>query len=316
MRSVRRQRTISYLKARWGGAPQNATLQGVVDASLAVMPSVRDTLLECLDGHAAVFDRHIEEQEPTLLHIAQWSDGAEMSTVPNPEDVAEQRLQTLGPDDTYDFLNGDGMLLIAGDHALVIASNELRPPALRRYLRDLIRHCEELDGGPPSQSTGYELTYMEDPNVAARIGREGIKSVRLHLARYLGPAVDDVPTSAPVTSFQLLAAAVAEVPASRDRAHILGAPNVFVDVTLGIRANRLGLEPSALRQVAEDALRDAEYEDDVELITGRGNSYRKGQLALSKKVNLPAYGKTVLHTAAWAAMLEYFVELGGDGALQ
>ena len=63
------------------------------------------------------------------LHIAAWAEGEPASTVPR--DVAGDTadLDERATDDALDFLDGDGMVLVSGDHCLMMPSG-LHPKAL------------------------------------------------------------------------------------------------------------------------------------------------------------------------------------------
>lgn len=305
-----RLRTIVYLKTRWRSPVQGRRLQGVLGLALSALPNVSDTVRDCLDGDAAVLDR--DDTGAILLHVAQWSNGARTSTVPHPEDVTEQSLAVLPPEDTYNFLNGDGTVLVSGDDVLMIGSSELRIPTIGKYLRSLLRKAVDM-GVLSNDDLAYEIAYLADPDVMKTIDEDGIKSVRFHLKHYFQRGLEEQHVGSPVSHMRMLTAAVMErtVLNPSRRTTVFSAANVYADVTLGISGNQVGLLPDALTDVAEDALRGAESEDEIELVTGSGGKYKRGQLALSKRVPLPPHGKTVSRRSAWQALIKYLQELDG-----
>ena len=124
--------TISYFRALWP-SPVEITLQEALNRCLKFLPGTTDTKINLRDGLAEI--RHRKITKRTLnLHIATWTDREEVSTVPHMEGRTEADLSSEPPGKDWDYLDGDGMILVSGNHYMII-QNKLHPNSLFQYIR-------------------------------------------------------------------------------------------------------------------------------------------------------------------------------------
>ena len=181
-----RKRTISYSRARWMNLP-GMSLEAALRLCLGNCPDVADTRLPLRNMNAEVRHRQLTHGG-VRLHIAAWTEGEPASIVPH--DVAGDAadLDERVPDDTWDFLDGDGMVLISEDHCLLMPSG-LHPKALELYLRNLLQHGRETCRvAIPSNMERFELLAVADADITQQINREGVKKIDLNVSQYLETA--------------------------------------------------------------------------------------------------------------------------------
>ena len=130
-----RRRTIEYRRVDWDAAP-NANFQESLNACLRSLPRVEDTRIE-FEPHRAEIRHRNTAPWGTCLHIAAWTPDESAATVPHQPGNNELDLGERPPGDSWDYLDGDGMVLARDNHCLLLASSGLRATALARYLQRL-----------------------------------------------------------------------------------------------------------------------------------------------------------------------------------
>ena len=248
------------------------------------------------------------------LHVAAWTDGEPVSIVPHGVAGDAADLDERVPDDTWDYLDGDGMVLVSGDHCLLMPSG-LHPRALELYLRSLLQHGRDVRGAAiPNNMDRFELLAVADAEVALQINREGVKKIDLNVSQYLETARELEEHRLTIT--QRIGRAILEnlVADEEKRRQIEEADNVKARLVISCDTRRAGLEPGDLAPIATDIAE--EDEDHIEIYTGTGQRIRHGQLVLKKPVDVTSFAKTVHHEEAWSEMARYLDELREGGNLE
>ena len=307
-------RRVSYLRPQWM-TPPTLTLQEALAAALDVHVHVGATVLPVGAGTAAIRHRRVTSSA-IYLHVAAWTEGEAVSTVPHLlEDQPEEDLASLVPDSDWDYLDGDGMVLVSANHCLVMPSG-LRTGSIDRYLRRLVESA--IDGGAdiPEEMARFELLPIVNERVADQVRREGTKRIHLNVGQYLETA--RVGTDGTENIVRRLGRHILDLLVDReeDRRRIEEAENVNARLTITLNGRRTGLEPDDLTPVVERITSSAEDADDIEIETGRGHRIKRGRLLLNKPVKVATFGKTVHHNVAWDELADYFNELREDGALE
>ena len=184
-------RTITYLRAVWQTQEKvSITLQQILERCLASLPNVEDTQIDLRDGRAEIRHRNLMDDR-CCLHIAAWTDREEVSTVPHKRNVANSDLSSQAPGQDYDFLDGDGMMLISKNHCLLIPSG-LHPKSIEQYARNLIGHARK-EGVQISEVEGsFILLPVENNSIIKQIIDDGgIKKLDLNVGRYMETVKDD-----------------------------------------------------------------------------------------------------------------------------
>lgn len=307
-KSQNKQRTISYSRAAWART-QTMSLQEALKRCLEHLPGLHDTRLQLRDGHAEVRHRDLSRRW-VRLHVAAWTDGEPASTVPH----AGNDLQIQLPDESWDYLDGDGMMLVSDDHCLLMPSG-LHPKSLERYVQLLLAHGrDEHDAGIPEHIESFELLPVANEQIVRQIRRQGVKKINLNVGQYLETARRHDDTGS--TIIERVGRAVLENLLTReeDRRRIEEAANVQARLIITCDTRRPGIQPDDLTPIATDIA--AENEQDIEIETGTGQRIKQGQVVLKKSVDIAAFGKTVHHGDAWDQMAQYFDELREGGMLE
>ena len=306
-----KRRTISYLRPTWA-EPQPATLHVALRCALDHLTTVDDTELE-LGGRSAAIRHRKNQANCLLLHIAAWVDDEDASTVPHRTgNLPNEDLDAVEPDDDWDYLNGDGMVLVSDDHYLVMPSG-LLPRSIENYIKSLLDHAHNQGAPIPDGHSRFTMTPIASTEIVTRILNDGVKKLNLNVGLYSETASDLVDRAD--TIIQRIGRGVLDaiVRNDVDRRRIEEADNVTAKLTITIDSRRRGLQPEDLSTVAQEIY--GESVDDINIETGAGERISRGSLILKKKVDVDTHGNTVQHVAAWREMLKYFRELDDDGSL-
>ena len=310
------QRTISYLRAVW---PQSETvpplLQEVLDGCLSSMPNVRDTCIPFRDGHAEIRHRR-RAHNKLFLHIACWTDGQPVSVVPHLDDSPDADLSRQYPADGSDYLDGDGMVLVRGNHCMLMPSG-MHAKGVERYLRDCVEHVMSTNASLHRDGAEFVLRPIADPAAVRRILEQGgAKRVGLNISRYMRSAMYDERRTRNNTVMGSLGSSVLDALFLSDhlRHQIEEAENVTAKLMISLDGRRSGLKPEELMNVARRASED-DADDDVYIETQNGQRIVRGDLVLRKPIKIEYFGKTVGHGKAWHEMADYFDELSYSGVL-
>lgn len=285
-------------------APQGGlTLQQALARALRLRPTVEDTRMPLRAGQAEI--RHRDERAGLLyIHIAAWTENEPMSTVPHPSPPPTNAdLDEELPGSDWDFLDGDGMVLVAGDHCLIMPSG-LHKGTIVRYLSNLLSANGLI--------RALSLVPLTRTDRAKVLREKGIKRIRLNLGQYAETART---FDAPQTIVQQVTSRIWEslITDPADLRAIAEAQNVTARLVISIDRRRQGLthetfEPLASTIMDEDA-------GDIEIETPDGQKIRSGELILKEPADVLSYGKTIHHNDAWEVMTEFLARLERTGAL-
>ena len=298
-------RTITYSRATWA-PPASHTLQSALAGCVAALPDAAQTRLPLRTGHAEVRHRDTRPQD-IRLHIAAWTDDEAMSTVPDVPTGSAADLGSLPAGQDWDYLDGDGMVLVSDDHYLSLASG-LSQRSIEHYIRALLGTQGRQD------IASFQLFPVADPAVVHRVQQEGVKKFNLNVAQYKETTHDsDGPTTIVENIGSNLSAILSLVDRDERRADILAAANVSAKLVISLDRRRPGATPEDLASVATPIA--SESEDSIEMETTSGHRIKHGQLILKKVVDVDAFAKTVHHQHSWELMEEYLRELRLSGML-
>lgn len=312
--AIHKQRTISYLRAVW---PQGITVPMTLESCLRDcsqrFPNADDSRLSLADGVAEI--RHREDRTGYLfLHIASWTEGEEASIVPHPPATPAADLSAQKPGVDWDYLNGDGMVLVSSDHCFLMPSS-LHPKSIERYLRSLIAATRTSGIPIPDEMDRFDLISVANDRTVKEVSSKGVKKIHLNFGQYMETAKEHTYTESDSIVKRLGREVLSIlVHSDEDRRRIEEADNVHAKLTISLNTRRSGLQPEELTPIANQAA--SESEEDIELETADGTRIKAGQLILKKTVNVRAFAKTVHYKHAWEEMEDYFRELRNNGALE
>ena len=308
-----KRRTISYLRSSWPEPlPIPATLQQALADCLNVLTDVKATCLPIRDGQAAILNRDVRPDRISL-HIAAWTDREPVSTVPHATGAAAD-LSAEPPGIDWDYLDGDGMILVSGDHFLLMPSG-LHPKSMEQYIRKLLEQGREQNAPIPKEMDSFRLIPTANKDAIQQMYAQGVKKIGLNVGQYMETARERE-DSGPKTIVERLSSDIWKslITEEEDRRRIEEADNVSAQLVIKVNTRRRGLSLGDLVPIAQEIAEESE--DDVVIETGGGQRIQRGDLVCKKTVKVTADAKTVSYTDAWEAMAEWFRELKESGVLE
>ena len=310
------QRTIYYYRVEWGFPEwQGITLGGALARCLAQLPNSGDTRLDFRLGLAEVRHR-LQQSERLLLHVASWTPGQFASTVPHPDGVnlPDADLATQAPGDDWDYLDGDGMVMVSENHCLILPSGITRQ-SMERYLKSLLQLARNSGAALPEWAENFQLVPIADDATLQLLFDQGVKSISLHIGQYLETAMNREEARQGRNIVQSLGLDVLMdlVRRDEDRRQIESAENVNARLVISLNSNRRGIEAQTLATIARDVTN--EDPNDIEFVTTTNQRFKRGDLIIKRSVELSLDGQTVNYHQAWNQMVDYFDQLQGTGIL-
>ena len=310
------QRTIYYYRVEWGFPEwQGITLGDALARCLAQLPSSGDTRLDFRLGLAEVRHRWQQGQR-LLLHVASWIPGQSASTVPNPYgvNVPNADLATQAPGVGWDYLEGDGMVMVSGNHCLILPSGITQQP-MERYLKSLLLLARNSGAPLPIYAENFQLVPVADDAALQLLLNQGVKSISLNMGQYLETARDRDEARPGSSIVQRLRRSIWMdlVRRDEDRRQIEAAENVNARLVISLNSRKRGIQAQTLAAIARDVTN--ENPDDVEFVTTANQRFKRGDLIIKRAVQLPPDGQTVNYRQAWNQMANYFDQLQNTGIL-
>lgn len=175
--------TISYHRVNWPIEIDKAlTLQKVLTRVLGYLPSFADTTVNLGDGKAEIRHRLVQ-RSGLMLHVAAWTEGESVSTVPHTIKGPDGDLKAKKPEKDWDFLDSDGMIYVRGDHYLVLP-NGLSASYLLQYIHNLIVHAREKGANLPDKIDKFDLIAIVNPKMAEKLTKEGVKKIIFDMGQF------------------------------------------------------------------------------------------------------------------------------------
>lgn len=311
------QRTIYYRRAEWGFPEWNGlTVSEALAECLRYLPNSVDTQLGSGLRQAAVRHR-LEQGDRRYLHVASWTPGQLASTVPHTDatNLPDVDLATEDPGDDWDYLNGDGMVMVSGNHCLILPSG-ITQPAMERYLKSLLLLARNNGADLPEWAENFQLVSIADNAAIQLLFDQGVKRISLDIGQYLETARNREETRPRRNIVQNLGMDVLMdlVRRDEDRRQIEAAENVNAQLVISLNGNKRGIQAETLTAIAQDVTE--ENPDDIVFVTRTGQNYKRGDLIIKQQVELPLDGQTVNYRQAWTRMAEYFDDLQQTGILE
>lgn len=306
-------KSLYYRRAVWFPQPVNGrTLEWWVREALKQLPTVGATRVTIPDGPVLeVAHRGAASHEKLFLHLTGYTPGETASVVPTQASAPEVDIFPMLPPKDGEFMDGDIMLRLNGNHILLCPSG-LRESVAVQYLRALL---EARGFGDASRNFTFER--VADIKKAKLLHMQGVKKVHLDVALYKETVEEVVHRKMQRTVSGELAELVrALVFSDKKKAELMSAENLHAKLIVSFDSRRKGGE-LAQEKLESFALRVASQEEEGFVIeTAAGEKVRSDEIALKKNVSMPSFTKTVPHQAAWSALEEYFHELKKIGAIE
>lgn len=304
-------KTLSYRRAEFLTTVER-TLEEYLAEAHTRLSDIAQRRVE-IPGHPTLECRkHLHQKNlGVLLHIAAYTPGEHASVVPRVRGVTAGDIGTAPPPDNCEFMDGDIMALVAGDHVLLCATN-LHEKRAERYMSGIIEAA-----GLERPATNFCLGRKANVDKVKLIQAQGVKAVNLDVSLF-----DATLEHAERTTIKKRVSGVlmdeikAFVFKDKTVAEIEKAENLSARITLtydsrkkGAIAGRDGIAKLANQMLADD-------DEGFSITTKGGETISGSDISLRKTVSLPKHGKSVYCSDAWKALETYFYELKAGGLLE
>lgn len=245
------------------------------------------------------------------MHIAAYTPGEHASVVPRLRGVRVGEIGTAPPPENCEFMDGDIMVLVAGNHVLLCATN-LHEKRAERYMSGIIEAA-----GLDRMASNFCLGRKANVDKIKLIQAQGVKAVNLNVDLF-DATLDHVERN--TIKKRVGGALMDEIKAfifkDKTQEEIGNAENLSakITVTYDSRKKGGGLGRQGVHDLASQML--ADEEESFSIVTKLGEKINGSEISLRKTVSLPKHAKSVYCSDAWRELETYFYELKAGGLLE
>ncbi|GAB6081109.1 hypothetical protein JCM30471_34320 [Desulfuromonas carbonis] len=309
--SDEKKKTLGYRKAEFF-APTAKTLEQYLAEAHTKLPDVAQRRV-VMPGHPVLECRKHQNQASlgVFLHIAAYSPGEHASVVPMTAGTQPADVTTTPPPDQCEFMDGDIMALVAGNHVLLCSSN-LHEKKAERYMVEVIE-AAKID----ANASKFGLCKKADVDKVRLIQSQGVRSINLN-ATLFDATLDHLErtTVRKKIGGRLMDEIKALILEDHDAAELEEAENLSAHVILKYDSRRKDstIGRQSIESLASQMIEDGD--DGFTIETLGGEKINGADITLRKTVSLPKHGKSVFCGDAWRALEQYYYELRDGGLLE
>lgn len=247
-----------------------------------------------------------------LIHLAAYTPGEKASTVKRLEGVDSGDVDTTNAPRGSEFMDGDMMIYVVGNH-VVLCTSGLHEKNASRYMISIIVAAKLKE-----YKAQFHLLKVGDVNKLKMIEAQGVKSV--HLGASLYDATIDYEERKSISS-RLRGGIMDQVKALIEK----DIPDVEIDklenlsasivLSYDARSKKKVLGKETLESLSQKILA-GDGEDGFTIETVGGEKITHDEVTVRKSVNLTKHGKSVFRDEAWRELQQYFAELEKVGILE
>ena len=167
----------------------------------------------------------------------------------------------------------------------------------------------------PDEIRNLRLIRVANEKVVKEAYSQGVKKIELNIGQYMETVKQREEVSRKTIVEQLgINVLKSLLTKDSDRKSIEEASNVTAQLVVKIDSRKPGLTADKLGEIAQEIA--DENEDEISVVTKKGNVIKGGELVLKKKVKITARAKSIHHNQAWEEMETFLQELEELGALE
>jgi hypothetical protein len=170
-------KTITYYRAQFLRSHAKS-LSYYLYAAHSVTPNVENRTFRIEDQEVKCCHLEDDGQGTHYLHITVTTPGEPASTVPKKGGVSQVDLKTCDAPSDSDFMDGDIMMMVLGNHVM-FCSTGLKPNWATKYLRRIFRQTNQS-----GLAESVTITPVADVSRLALIKQKGVKSISLAAGAY------------------------------------------------------------------------------------------------------------------------------------
>lgn len=305
----RKQRTLSYRRARWFEDAVAKDLETLIRGCLSKYSSVASTRIERDDDSVVeIAHRRVKSGEPVYLHICLYAPGEGASTIPNLGTGAEVDLGVASAPAGTDFLDGDAMILIKGSD-VVLCTSAMHEAAVAKYLRDLVERSQQ---GKGVQS--FDLLRIANREVVDNLIKHGVKKITLDIHAFeqtLNPVNPQSRSDLSAAKSGVSSLFGALIKRDGTPAEIMDASQLEAAVTIRADMRRQGGAEVVAGEVASKVLDLFDFGYEIETVSGI--KITSDEIAIRGKFSFPVDGKTVHYRPVWDQLAKFYNKILQDG---
>lgn len=305
-----RLKTLSYRRVKFL-TEGNDSLESLLITAHQSRPNIEDrtitqenqVVLECRNFHR-------KPGSGVFLHIAAYIPGEHASVVRRVSGVPSGGLETAPPPEGYEFMDGDTMLFVAGDH-VIVCSSTLHERQAERYLTQIIDLAEIAP-----HAGNFSLTKIANIDKVRVLNTQGVKSINFNSSLY-SASIDHLERTTVNKSLmgEIADKILAIVGKDMNEEGLENAENISVNLRLSFDNRKVGADESKKRLGEIANLMVTEDDDGFFIETMDGGRVSHSDIVLHKKMKMQKFGKTVYCQEAWTALENYYLELKEGGLL-
>jgi hypothetical protein len=308
-----RERTVSYRLAEYFSTRSNTkTLEDYVKSAFKKLPNPESWSFR-IAGQFFLEGRHKQHSKSVgyFIHIAAFTEGESASVVPSYKKEPGGDLSTLSPPEDVEFLDGDLMFLVSGNHVIICGSN-LHETYAQHFLEHLFDAANLGDDS-------WKFTLVKKANIdkVRLIQKQGVDQINLDASLYDTTLDHQERTSLQRKIGGRLWDEIAAVFSDDERLQdVRESENLVAHLVVKFDKRKKGGEigRERLQRMANELVKDGD--DGFKIVTGNGQVLGSDDVVLKKKISLQRHGKTVDHVHTWHELDVYFSELKSSGLLE
>jgi hypothetical protein len=309
-----KKKTLGYRRAEYL-VKTKKTLEQYLVETYEILTDISQRRVEIPGYPILACLQHLHKQDlGILLHIAAYTPGEHASVVPYLRGVSSGDVKTTPPPKDCEFMDGDIMILVAGNNVLLCSSN-LHEKKAESYMREILDSA-----GTDEKASKFGLIRRANIDTLKFIKNQGVRAINLGVTMFEA-SFDHMERT--LISRKIGGSVMDQIKAvlfqDRDLAEIDEAENLSANIVLKYdgHKNRKGSKALGRKKIEELTTKMFEDGDDgfsIELLSGE--TVRGSDVSLKKNVTLQKHGKSVYCVDAWRALEAYYYELKDGGLLE
>lgn len=246
-----------------------------------------------------------------FLHIAAYTPGEQASVVRRVRGVSSGDLETAAPPEGCEFMDGDTMIFVSGDH-VILCSSTLHEKQSERYLTRIVELAKIS-----THAGNFGLSKVANIDKVRLLKKQGVKAIILNSTLYSASLEHLERTTVSKTLSGGIADQVLAIfGKNMNEQELEKAENINVNLKLSFDSRKSGAVFGQEKLGAIANLMVNEDDDNFIIETMTGEKISPNDVVLSKKTSMQKFGKTVYCQDAWRELENYYLELKNGGLLE
>jgi hypothetical protein len=307
----KKEKTISYRRAIWVEGKTGITLERCLKDALKNLKTIEERTVSQQGQEKKIISSREPSNGGVLLHITADTPGEYASVVPKAAPgVAELDLDVAEPPGEGEWLDGDAFLFVRNDH-MCVCTTGLRDAAITNFVHAFFQKADIR-----KDSDKFDLQKVADVSKLKMLHKQGVREIVLKATMFQATADYEKRKAQP---FSIVSAAARQFKAliKKTNDYTRDGLQVYLSIRSDHRFKKdFKLGEKRIEDVAADIVRNAEHDDDFEIITKSGQKIGPREIFVRAKVLIDGEGKTVDRDKAWRELTNFHKRLLDTGVLE